>query len=158
MSEMILEEVRKKIAEFKYERAEMRWCQSDCECGGWDEVQSDWEEGVLERPSDEYLASEDNKNAWCGYRQILCWLEVTKRDDGSEFLWWHACPRWATDISAAWELVEEMLSANKRPKLARVAEKEWLFEVCKVPDCFAYASTAPLAICLAYIAWKEGTK
>jgi len=63
---------------------------------------------------------------------------------------------WPGDIGAAWELVDEMIANRKRPKIDRVAESEWRVSVDH-NYCVVYDESPARAICLAYIAWKEGS-
>jgi hypothetical protein len=70
---------------------------------------------------------------------------------------------WSTDIAAAWVLVEEMRENGLLLSL-RDSGVNW-FVVIRSEKGGEYADvakanspTAPRAICLAYLAWKDGTK
>lgn len=67
---------------------------------------------------------------------------------------------WAENISDAWELFEEM---PKSYFLGKSVTHQYGFEIWKINDdgkgltqlLDPVAETAPMAICLAWIAWKE---
>lgn len=90
------------------------------------------------------------------------WTEINDPVDGEakrpngEYAYSGVIPNWPGDISAAWELVEEMIANRKRPKIDRVAESEWRVSVDH-NYCVVYDESPARAICLAYIAWKEGS-
>ena len=75
------------------------------------------------------------------------------------------CPNWPESIADAWELVEEMRANHFSIKLmAWDHTDKWVVIMHhrqghdeKIPDDEIESDTAPLAICLAYIAWKEAT-
>jgi hypothetical protein len=75
-------------------------------------------------------------------------------------------PDWPTDISAAWELVEEVqkddscwlvITTNGNEKFACSIHETTSED--GTTECYANESTAPLAICRAWLLWKqEGEK
>ena len=158
----ICKQIQLNIAKIKYSTVELRWCRSDPECGGWDEVQSDWEDTEMHsrRPSDEYLASDENINNWVGYRQILCWQEVSEDKDGNKYTYWYPCPNWPTDISAAWGLVDDSISAGYEVYVTHSKDQDnqtvWW---CLFGNDYEYycseSDTAQMAISQAWLAWKE---
>lgn len=78
------------------------------------------------------------------------------------FGWWlepgapfqtHGLPDWPRDISAAWELVEEMHDRLVQVRLSNKGVSMWW---CYADiEITAQGSTAPEAICRAYLKWKE---
>lgn len=66
-------------------------------------------------------------------------------------------PNWPESIADAWELFEEFISENKHLSCGIAIEPlvshEW---VASLGYWRSYGATAPLAICKAWIAWKEG--
>ena len=69
---------------------------------------------------------------------------------------WSFCIDWSIDIRKAWKLVDRM--GNDFVALQRCWDYRWIGKFCdgvglfmKTPD-----STAPLAICRAFVAWEEG--
>lgn len=72
-------------------------------------------------------------------------------------------PDWPGDIAAAWVLVEEMGQHNWSVTIENLPERKTEV-VCRVFQHFLNdtflggGETAPLAICRAYLAWKEATK
>ena len=65
--------------------------------------------------------------------------------------------RWTTTIYHAWELFEEMpfkMSVGKYAKKNYFIAK-WEDAFATEPTILVEAATVPMAICLAYIAWKE---
>jgi hypothetical protein len=82
--------------------------------------------------------------------------------------WLEDIPNWPVEIADAWELVEEMaipdefaLSMIYKDCMENII---WECVYSRYEDCgdfgsrFVMADTAPLAICLAYIQWKESQK
>ena len=75
-------------------------------------------------------------------------------------------PDWPISIADAWELVEEMRANHFSIKLmAWDHTDKWVVITHhrqghdeKIPDDEIESDTAPLAICLAYIQWKESQK
>lgn len=68
---------------------------------------------------------------------------------------------WAENISDAWELFEEMPDASIFKVDSKILKKEYSNLIysasCKDIGLKSYsAETAPLAICLTWISWKEG--
>jgi len=72
-------------------------------------------------------------------------------------------PNWPENIADAWELVEEWRANGEVDSI--------VYKTSDIPDfkmvdtvhlrhsyIYSEADTAPLAICLAYIAWKESQK
>jgi len=86
-------------------------------------------------------------------------IDLIMLNDGAQEL----VPRYSTDISAAWEVIQHFLgTGRKRPKIDRVSEGEWRVQIDDwEPDAVAYSSSAPLAICraamLAVIEMKQET-
>lgn len=78
-------------------------------------------------------------------------------------VWW---PNWPVKISDAFELLEEMAEEHFTVKLMRWDHsKEWYVIMHhrqghdeNIPDDEIVSDTAPRAICLAYIAWKEAQR
>lgn len=73
-------------------------------------------------------------------------------------------PDWATSIPAAWRLVEEMRDAGQLVIIKLWPDKSFIFsiEILWKNDSDGYvqtvSDTAPLAICRAWLMWKEGAK
>lgn len=69
--------------------------------------------------------------------------------------WMRDCgiPAWDTSIAAAWELVEEMDAAYVAVRLSNKGMHGYWWAY--VEDVTVQATTAPEAICLAYLAWKK---
>jgi hypothetical protein len=71
-------------------------------------------------------------------------------------------PDWPNDIAAAWELVEEaqakpdecFFGIQMTPAIPHKGKRCWHVELGTVK---AYGETAPLAICRAYLMWKDTT-
>ena len=89
--------------------------------------------------------------------------EIVERPSLKSKIYYH-CPNWPESIADAWELVEEM------KQIGGAVCVEWTIPFIDAPFswwCGANVpknenkwysgrdQTAPLAICLAYIAWKE---
>ena len=73
---------------------------------------------------------------------------------------WGQIPHYSTSIADAWTLVDIMVKAGWYPQIAYCADKKW---ECMIMDLeedvensvYRHADTAPLAICLAFLKWKE---
>ena len=71
-------------------------------------------------------------------------------------------PNWPADIAAAWELVEEMRAAGQLviiklwPEPAEFFSIEILWKRDKDGYVQTKGDTAPLAICRAWLMWKQG--
>lgn len=67
---------------------------------------------------------------------------------------------WTTDIAAAWELVEEMIENGEAPGeliISWYEDKKWYCQSAdRKVENYAYADTAPLAICRAWLMWRKG--
>lgn len=79
-------------------------------------------------------------------------------DPGNEFGFGFYVPAYELDIAAAWLLVEEMGEDVRR--MTPAIQKRWGIEVTLGSDdpdnyCVIVEPTAPLAICKAFLAWKE---
>lgn len=74
--------------------------------------------------------------------------------------WFDSVPDWPNDISAAWELVEEMGKSCKVHVSYYAFDTKWYCSTIRVDEIddvlifFAKDDTAPLAICRAWLLWK----
>ena len=121
----------------------VRWCTHDPECGGFDEI-----EELFEGESQEIIDS-----LMLGAVQMPCLVSEHERDDGSKYKNYDPIPDWPNNIKAAWGLVEEMgAGVNIRHVVDTYGDK-WH---CSFNLPLWYSDdTAPLAICRAYLAWKN---
>lgn len=73
-------------------------------------------------------------------------------------------PDWTSEISWAWELVEELRQNFFSTELIEWDHTKTVYVVChprqghgeNLPELEAFAETAPLAIARAWLMWKEG--
>lgn len=71
---------------------------------------------------------------------------------------WDTCPRYSTDIAAAWLMVEKMRETGRYFHLEfSTIRGDWRCEFGTEPDIDRTARTAPLAICLAALAALSAT-
>ena len=73
------------------------------------------------------------------------------------------CFNWAESIQDAWGLFEEIVNEDSLIDSVRYSDnlKKWLVGYIDSDGCFeieSQADTAPLAICLAWIEWKESQR
>ena len=61
---------------------------------------------------------------------------------------------WAENIEDAWELFEEIPSAILQKVTYSIGSPEKSYAVHYANKGYVYGETAPLAICLAWLAWK----
>ena len=137
-------ELRKKIAELK--GAELRWCYTDID--GPREHQS-----ILERREIKNTKEDDhNFKDWC--------IKAGRH--------WDIVPNWPTDISSAWQLIEEAEAKGVGYSMSdchhsdgRITHDFAFFAPVMGPASRKYwseAGTVPLAICEAYVKMLEGER
>jgi hypothetical protein len=144
------DEIRLAIAKAMNREVEIRLCDFDPEYAGAQEL-----EGHLEREIKHGRCAPRDTHTPLYNREFLwpCFVE------DRELQIYYPVPNWPEDIGAAWELIEEMgenwtitvENIPDRPKevLARI------FRAHSNVHFMASADTAPRAICLAWLAWKE---
>ena len=144
MSEMSNDELRLAIAKAKYTLVEIRLCSKDPECGDWSEIQS--------------LDLMGNDANPC-YQLQPCYGE-----NNGENMWWEVCPNWPTNITAAWELFEELRQNMFRVQLSIWNNKPiWLAQAFYRQEHDEHkhflngrGDTASQAICMLWLSWKGG--
>lgn len=75
-------------------------------------------------------------------------------------------PSWSTEVSVAWELVDEMVNAPGVINVQTEYHTDGNYSECYYREyptgdaelVMGHAFTAPIAICLAYLAWKKDIK
>jgi len=102
------------------------------------------------------------KIGWIDYLSEV-YPDITERDgDKYPFGWWRGLPAYSIDISAAWQVVEELAEQNLFCSLDYLREQHWrdgkgdwrCRVVCGVKIEFAVAKEAPEAICKAALLTK----
>jgi hypothetical protein len=85
--------------------------------------------------------------------------ELCIKDDDNAYM---PIPNWSVSIADAWELVEEMKRYRLHVKIKANPTNDYEFSCSVESNEYNFkeyrADTAPRAICLAYIAYKESQK
>ena len=157
IEDLTKEELRFEVAKALGHEVEMRWCAHDPECGGFSETESlysaDSNDGfTLERLEHEKQKSPDNTYTYL--RQLPCIKTITRWSDSDDAgITYDIVPDYPNDIAAAWSLIDDYPVSVVH---TTTGMQDWGVHFIGTGGA-AYADTAEIAICRAYLRWKHGS-